>query len=127
MCTTPNAGDMGVGGSQALCASQLLAPCPSIQTFVCATLNQTPCPFPGVPGNNYDRPDAATFKLHMPPAQTTMPDPCAGVPANAFCPAAALPEFPRLIAPVAGVLALGATGILLRRRRNGRGVSATAI
>ena len=98
---------MAVTGSQALCSSQLLAPCPSIKDAVCSLINQQPCTFPGVPGNNYPRPDQATFKLTMPPAQTSMADPCAGVPANAFCaPAAAVPEFPLLAAPVAGAALL---------------------
>jgi hypothetical protein len=118
-CTTPNSGDMGASGSQALCSSQLVFPCPSIRDFVCAALAQQPCPFPGVPGNNYPRADEATFALHMPAAQASMPDPCAGVPVNAFCPTpgAAVPEFPLIVAPAAALLVLGATGAFLRRRR----------
>ncbi|HWG63823.1 MAG TPA: hypothetical protein VG253_19210 [Streptosporangiaceae bacterium] len=52
---------------EAECAAQLLASCPSL------------------PGLNYPRP-APTFPLPMPPAQPTMPNPCAGVPANPWCP-----------------------------------------
>ena len=46
----------------------------------------------------------------------TMPDPCAGVPANAFCPAAALVPAgaPPLLA-LSGVVGLAL--VLLRRRR----------
>lgn len=55
---------------QAECAAQLIASCPS-------------APLPGL---NYPRP-AAHFTLGMPPAQPTMPNPCAGVPANPWCPA----------------------------------------
>jgi hypothetical protein len=39
-----------------------------------------------VAGLNYPRP-APSFPLPMPAAQPTMPDPCAGVPANPWCPA----------------------------------------
>jgi MYXO-CTERM domain-containing protein len=114
---------MGLSGSQALCASQLLAPCPSIQGFVCAALSQSPCPFPGVPGNNYARPDPTTFALHMPPAQTTMPDPCAGVPTNAFCstPATTVLEFPIVAGPAGALALLAAAGLFVRRRRGHRG------
>ncbi len=116
-CTVPNTGDMGASGSQALCSSQLLAPCPSIKDYVCAAITTTPCPFPGVPGNNYPRPNQATFALHMPPPQTTMADPCAGVPANAFCaPATGVPEFPLVAAPVAGLAVVGAVALGRRRR-----------
>jgi hypothetical protein len=41
------------------------------------------CPT-GVPVANYPRP--TNVVLHMPPPQPTMPDPCAGVPANPWCP-----------------------------------------
>lgn len=51
---------------QAECAAQLFAACPS------------------APGLNYPRP-AASFPLPMPAPQPTMPDPCAGVPANPWC------------------------------------------
>jgi hypothetical protein len=121
-CAKQNAGDWAATGSQALCASQLAAPCPSIQNFVCTALAQNPCPFPGVPGNNFPRPDPAVFKLSMPPAQTTMADPCAGVPANPFCPTPgpAVAEFPLLAAPVGGaVVVLAAASLFWRRRRGG--------
>ena len=67
-CHLPNAGDMGLLAAEALCATQLVAPCPTIPLLA-----------------HYPR--ATTVVLHMPPAQTTMPDPCAGVPTNAWCPA----------------------------------------
>jgi len=38
------------------------------------------------PGTKYPRP-ARRFTLRLPPRQPTMPDPCAGVPANPWCPA----------------------------------------
>lgn len=53
---------------QAECAAQLFAPCPA------------------VPGLHYPRP-RASFPLPMPAAQPSMPDPCAGVPADPWCPA----------------------------------------
>ena len=53
---------------QAECAAQLFAMCPP------------------VPGLHYPRPKAH-FPLPMPAAQPTMPDPCAGVPVNPWCPA----------------------------------------
>lgn len=67
VCTTPNGGDEGVLAAEAICASQLLAPCPNL------------------PEANYPRPDPI-FALSMPAAQPTMPDPCAGVPSNPWCP-----------------------------------------
>ena len=67
MCTTANAGDEGVLAAEALCAGQLVAPCPTL------------------PAATYPRP-AAQFSLPPLPANlATMPDPCAGVPANPWC------------------------------------------
>lgn len=54
---------------QAECAAQLLASCPSAPA----------------PGLNYPRP-SAQFTLSMPAAQPTMPNPCADVPADPWCP-----------------------------------------
>jgi hypothetical protein len=45
-------------------------------------LKLVPCPA----GTRYPQP-ARVFKLRMPPRQPTMPNPCAGVPANPWCPA----------------------------------------
>ena len=68
MCTAANAGDQGVLAAQALCASQLVFPCPS------------------APDASYPRP-AAQFPLPpVPPNLPSMPDPCVGVPANPWCP-----------------------------------------
>jgi hypothetical protein len=67
-CGIPNASPDPVLGAQLICASQLLAPCPAL------------------PGATYPR--TTTVTLHLPPAQTTMPNPCAGVPTNPWCPAA---------------------------------------
>jgi hypothetical protein len=68
MCGIPNGGEAVLGSdlsNQVICASELFGPCdPSV--------------------GNYPR----TTSVVMPPltAQPTMPDPCAGVPANAWCP-----------------------------------------
>jgi hypothetical protein len=67
---------------------------------------------------DYPRP-AVPFTLPQPPQQQSMPDPCAGVPANAFCATltAAVPEVPAATVPAlvgASVAALG--GFLVRRR-----------
>ena len=53
--------------AEVLCATQLVAPCPD-----------------GIPQFAYPRP--TRVRLHLPPAQRTMPDPCRGVPANPWCP-----------------------------------------
>jgi hypothetical protein len=67
-CGVPNegAGPFGTLGIQLICATQLLGPCPS------------------APGMEYPR----VTKVVMPPLPRrlrTMPDPCRGVPSNAFC------------------------------------------
>ena len=64
-CGQANAGDMGLLAAEALCATQLLFPCPSL------------------PAASYPRPGEVV--LSMPPPQPTMPNPCAGVPANPWC------------------------------------------
>jgi hypothetical protein len=121
MCTNTNTGDMGPLAAEALCDTQLLAPCPTLNTL-CDYNPNLPCiPAPAFP-LNYPRP--GTIQLSMPPAQPTMPDPCSGVPANAWCsaPAADAPDVPYAIAPAAvggavvGVWALG--GRLRVRRRH---------
>jgi hypothetical protein len=67
MCRSANSGDQTVLAAEALCASQLVAPCPS------------------APGASYPRP-AARFPLPPPPSNLeTMPEPCAGVPKNPWC------------------------------------------
>ena len=70
-CSTrqPNANPDVALAAQLNCATQLLAPCPDN------------------PAATY--PQTSRVVLHMPPPQQTMPDPCAGVPANPWCPAAA--------------------------------------
>ena len=68
---------------EALCATQLLAPCPTLNTL-CIYNPNLPCiPAPGFP-LNYPRP--TDVDLTMPPPQASMPNPCAGVPANPWCP-----------------------------------------
>ena len=66
-CGQPNSGEpaSSVLGAEATCDSQLLAECPEL------------------PGSTYPR--ASEVKLMPLPAQRTMPNPCAGVPANAWC------------------------------------------
>src|SRR5437763_957084 len=68
-CGQPNAGDEGPLTAEVLCATQLLAPCPSL------------------PAASYPRPTHVV--LPPVPRQPTMPNPCAGVPANPWCPARA--------------------------------------
>jgi hypothetical protein len=82
-CTKPNAGDEGPLAVEALCATQLLAPCPTLNTL-CLYNPSLPCvPVPGQPFN-YPRP--TRLSISMPPPQATMKDPCAGVPHNSWCP-----------------------------------------
>jgi hypothetical protein len=67
-CGVPNAGEAVLGSElsdQVLCATELLGPCP-----------------PGV--GNY--PHGEPVVMQPLPPQASMPDPCAGVPANAWCP-----------------------------------------
>jgi hypothetical protein len=68
-CSLPNAGDMGALAAEALCATELVAPCPDL------------------PLAHYPR-TSGEIVLHMPEAQPTMADPCEGVPSNPWCPAA---------------------------------------
>jgi hypothetical protein len=135
-CTQANAGDMGAGAGEALCASQLVVPCPTLASVICQLWpGPGPCPAAGtvldnLPGN-YPRPDA-TFTLHMPAANLTptMPDPCAPdlfgdvMPANPWCPGgpgSALPDvrFAALPGVVGGIIVaawLFSSGRLRRRR-----------
>ena len=68
VCGVPNAGEAVLGSelsNQVLCATELLGPCdPSV--------------------GNYPRTTTVVMQPLAP--QPTMPDPCAGVPANAWCP-----------------------------------------
>jgi hypothetical protein len=69
-CDQPSPGNPDpLLAEQAECAAQLLVACPSAS----------------VAGLNY--PHAGPVKLEMAPAQPTMPNPCAGAPANPWCPA----------------------------------------
>ncbi|MGZ4127269.1 MAG: hypothetical protein ACXVEX_03900 [Actinomycetota bacterium] len=65
-CDRPNGGETGVLLAQALCATQLVAPCPDL------------------PIAHYPR--ATQVTLTMSPKQPTMPNPCKGVPQNPWCP-----------------------------------------
>jgi hypothetical protein len=124
VCTQTNAGDTGPLLAQAECASQLLAPCPTLNTL--CLYGPVPC-VPVPTPLDYPRP-TVPFTLAAPPNQTTMPDPCAGVPANAFCAtvvAATVPT-PSVGSHAAVPAALGAgligvgTYIATRRRRRSR-------
>jgi hypothetical protein len=65
-CGQPNAGDDGPLVAEVLCATQLVGPCPNL------------------PAASYPR---AGHVVPPPvPPQATMADPCAGVPANPWCP-----------------------------------------
>ncbi|MFN2593996.1 MAG: hypothetical protein ABR579_03790 [Actinomycetota bacterium] len=64
-CGQPNGGDLGPLAAEVLCATQLLAPCPTN------------------PAADYPRP--TKLKLMPIPHEATMPDPCKGVPANPWC------------------------------------------
>ena len=65
-CGQPNAGDEGPLVAEALCATQLLFPCPSN------------------PAANYPRP--TKVQLMPIPHEPTMANPCVHVPANPWCP-----------------------------------------
>jgi len=66
-CGQPNSGEppSSVLSAQATCDSQLLAPCPP------------------APGENYPR--STNVKMMALPQEKSMPNPCAGVPANPWC------------------------------------------
>jgi hypothetical protein len=83
--SVPNSNPEPLLVAELLCATSLLAKCPA-----------------NLPEANY--PVTTKVVLHMPPAQETMPDPCAGVPTNPWCPAAA--SHPRTVGSV-----LAATGL----------------
>lgn len=93
----PLAGPVGV---QLACASRYFGSCPSAV------------------GAHY--PYATDVNVSLPPAQATMPNPCAGVPANAWCPVASgavgCPQaFGRLTGRGIGPLALGISRTRARR------------
>jgi hypothetical protein len=75
-CGQPNGNPEPLLIGEVLCATQLVGPCPTL------------------PGANYPR--ATKLALTMPPAQPTMPNPCDGVPDDAWCqggrPTAAAPH-----------------------------------
>ena len=66
-CGQPNGGDMGPLAAEALCATELVAPCPNL------------------PEASYPRPDGS-FTLPAIEHEPGMANPCAGVPANPWCP-----------------------------------------
>jgi hypothetical protein len=70
-CGIPDSGEPVASqlGAQVACDTQLLGS----------------CPLPAQAAT-YPRADPTKIKLAMPPPQTTMPNPCADVPRNAWCP-----------------------------------------
>lgn len=133
-CGQPNAGWIGPSFVQLVCDSPGALPVTA------------PCPTLPVPVTSYPQADVSkTTILPIPFNQTTMPDPCAGVPSNPWCPdtttGAVLPASaggstvasataigtPNTSAPgtpaAAGLAALGtslgAVALLRRRRRGG--------
>lgn len=76
--TAPNAGDVVLALAELLCATQLVVPCPALPGFI------------------YPRPATAPTAVTDPPpwtsdpapvANASMRQPCAGVPADPWCPA----------------------------------------
>ena len=118
MCTSANSGDMGPLAGEALCASQLLAPCPTLNTL-CTVNPNLPC-IADAPCADICYPRPTSFTLSMPPAQKTMGNPCGGVPSNAFCSAsgAATGDAVFTALPLAGggLLASGWAYAVRRRR-----------
>jgi len=124
MCPTPNTGDTGPLFFEAECASQLLAPCPTIQDAICQVYfmggGPSPCPVPTAPPPAALYPHAdAKFLLSNPLIQRctpnstftascvndpthlatpTMADPCAGVPSDASLAPPTNPWCPNLAA-----------------------------
>jgi hypothetical protein len=105
-CSTPGGGDSTVLAAELVCASGAYAQCPAGIT---------------------EYPQSTGVQLLKLSAQSTMPNPCAGVPDNPWCtggqlvgPATFIPEVPLLF-----LLPLSAAGVLLWRRRPvGRGAAA---
>jgi hypothetical protein len=106
-CTSPGGGDSTVLLAELVCASGAYAPCPT-----------------GITGY----PSSTGVQLLKLGAQTTMPNPCAGVPDNPWCtggqlagPPANIPEVPLLL-----LLPMSAMGVVLVRRRRAMGRGAAA-
>jgi hypothetical protein len=98
MCTSPNAGDAGPLLVEAECASQLLAPCPTIQGAVCQLWpGPGPCPLPVVPAPLALYPHAdPSFTLANPLTQRCTPSPtglanCVSDPTHTATPTMANP------------------------------------
>ena len=144
MCTQSNSGDEGPLVVEAECASQLLAPCPTIQSTVCQLWpGPGPCPLPvtPTPAANYPHADASfcyqqldgfcslADPLSDPNHRLTptMSNPCGGVPSdptlapppNAWCAslAAVTPEVPSAALPaLVGGTVVGLAAFVTRRR-----------
>ena len=108
-------GTCGVQGAGAGLTSTLAA------QAICAALVLGPCP----PKPGFDYPRSTSVTLPPLAQQRTMPDPCAGVPANPWCPAPAAASLapPGLsggaAAPVLALAGAAAAGLVARRRRAG--------
>ncbi|MDX6286081.1 MAG: hypothetical protein QOG53_1566 [Frankiales bacterium] len=129
------AGNSNTGGTLtsdplAVQSNPLYSPCPAphnanpepalLGELLCATQLVADCPT--APGATYPR--TTGVSLHMPAAQTTMPNPCAGVPTNPWCPAAATgavssPSLAttgmRALLPLLALAILTAGGVGMRR------------
>ncbi|MDQ6855578.1 MAG: hypothetical protein M3Z57_00720, partial [Candidatus Dormibacteraeota bacterium] len=107
-CSTAGGGDSTVLLAELVCASGAYAPCPA-----------------GITGY----PQSNGVQLLKPSAQTTMPNPCAGVPDNPWCTGGQLAGSPAAIPeiPLVALFPLSAAAALLwRRRRAGRGAATTS-
>jgi len=109
-------GTCGVQGAGAALTSTLAT------QAICAALVLGPCP----PKPGFDYPRSTTVTLQPLSPQQTMPNPCAGVPANPWCPTAAAASVapPGLTRGLAGggvlVVAGAVAWALLRSRRRAR-------
>ncbi|MBJ7607998.1 MAG: right-handed parallel beta-helix repeat-containing protein [Candidatus Dormibacteraeota bacterium] len=113
-------------------------PCPSSQPgsspdavlaaqLACASGVVTSCPT--TPAAEYPKQEKVALLLPI-PSQTTMPNPCSGVPDNRWCAngglvtiGPALPEAPRVVLLPLAVAGLLTAAVVIRHRRRGRGAS----
>jgi hypothetical protein len=96
-CGQPNGGDIvGPLGVELACATQALGSCAGsgeasvVQEIVGLAgllgVNPSPLQQPGIDQLPVVYPTTTAAQAPYPPPQPTMPDPCAGVPSNAWCP-----------------------------------------
>lgn len=110
-CSAPGVGDSGPLVVELACASGLFGQCPRT---------------PALSGY----PPQTTVMLHPRTDETTMPNPCSGVPDNRWCAKGglitigpALPEAPQVVLLPLAVTGLLTTVVLVRHRRRSRGAS----